>query len=80
MLSLIVGPLLPALPSNLLAIFPHQSCATQSLPPNAMKRRSFVKMMGAATAAATTPLFAAKEAGKDKVTIALVPGLTADGF
>jgi ribose transport system substrate-binding protein len=45
-----------------------------------MKRRSFVKMMGAATAAATTPLFAAKEAGKDKVTIALVPGLTADGF
>ena len=37
-------------------------------------------MMGAATAAATTPLFAAKEAGKDKVTIALVPGLTADGF
>ena len=45
-----------------------------------MKRRSFVKMMGAATAAASTPLFAAKEAGKDKVTIALVPGLTADGF
>jgi ribose transport system substrate-binding protein len=45
-----------------------------------MKRRSFVKMMGAATAAATTPLFAAKEAGKDKVTIALIPGLTADGF
>jgi ribose transport system substrate-binding protein len=45
-----------------------------------MKRRSFVKMMGAATAAATTPLFAAKVAGKDKVTIALVPGLTADGF
>ena len=37
-------------------------------------------MMGAATAAASTPLFAAKEAGKDKVTIALVPGLTADGF
>ena len=37
-------------------------------------------MMGAATAAATTPLFAAKVAGKDKVTIALVPGLTADGF
>ena len=36
--------------------------------------------MGAATAAATTPLFAAKVAGKDKVTIALVPGLTADGF
>jgi ribose transport system substrate-binding protein len=36
--------------------------------------------MGAATAAASTPLFAAKEAGKDKVTIALVPGLTADGF
>ena len=45
-----------------------------------MKRRSFVKIMGAATAAASTPLFAAKEAGKDKVTIALVPGLTADGF
>ena len=37
--------------------------------------------MGAASAAAASPsLFAAKEAGKDKVTIALVPGLTADGF
>ena len=45
-----------------------------------MKRRSFVKILGAATAASSTSLFAAKEAGKDKVTIALVPGLTADGF
>jgi ribose transport system substrate-binding protein len=36
--------------------------------------------MGGATAAASTSLFAAKEGGKDKVTIALVPGLTADGF
>ncbi len=45
-----------------------------------MKRRSFVKIMGGATAAASTSLFAAKEAGKGKVTIALVPGLTADGF
>jgi ribose transport system substrate-binding protein len=45
-----------------------------------MKRRSFVKIMGAATAAASPSLFAAKEPGKDKVTIALVPGLTADGF
>src|SRR6476659_3487002 len=45
-----------------------------------MKRRSFVKILGAATAAASPSLFAAKEPGKDKVTIALVPGLTADGF
>jgi ribose transport system substrate-binding protein len=45
-----------------------------------MKRRSFVKIMGAATAAASPSLFAAKEPGKDKITIALVPGLTADGF
>jgi ribose transport system substrate-binding protein len=45
-----------------------------------MKRRSFVKIIGAATAAASPSLFAAKEPGKDKVTIALVPGLTADGF
>jgi ribose transport system substrate-binding protein len=36
--------------------------------------------LGAATAAASPSLFAAKEPGKDKVTIALVPGLTADGF
>src|SRR5262245_874988 len=45
-----------------------------------MKRRSFIKIMGAATAAASPSLFAAKEPGKDKITIALVPGLTADGF
>ena len=45
-----------------------------------MKRRSFIKIMGAATAAASTSLLAEKASAQDKITIALVPGLTADGF
>ena len=46
-----------------------------------MERRSFVKMLGAAgVAAAAAPLVAGKASAQDKVTIALIPGLTADGF
>jgi ribose transport system substrate-binding protein len=45
-----------------------------------MKRRSFIKIMGAATAAASTSLLAEKASAQDKITIALIPGLTADGF
>src|SRR6202012_6302515 len=46
-----------------------------------MERRSFVKLMGAAgVAAASAPMLAGKAEARSKVTIALVPGLTADGF
>ncbi len=45
-----------------------------------MERRSLIKMMGAATAAAGTGLLAGKANAAKKVTIALIPGLTADGF
>ncbi|MBI2718965.1 MAG: substrate-binding domain-containing protein [Rhizobiales bacterium] len=45
-----------------------------------MERRSLIKMMGAATAAAGTSLIAGKASAAEKVTIALIPGLTADGF
>ena len=45
-----------------------------------MERRSLIKMMGAATAAAGTGLLTTKANAADAVTIALIPGLTADGF
>ena len=45
-----------------------------------MERRSLIKMMGAATAAAGTGLLSGKASAADPVTIALIPGLTADGF
>ena len=45
-----------------------------------MERRSLIKMMGVATAAATTSLIAGKALAQDKIVIALIPGLTADGF
>jgi len=48
-----------------------------------MKRRSFVKIIGAATAAASISLIAGQASAqdkKDKIRIALIPGLTADGF
>ena len=45
-----------------------------------MERRSLIKMMGAATAAASTSLIAGKASAADKISIALIPGLTADGF
>jgi ribose transport system substrate-binding protein len=45
-----------------------------------MERRSLVKLLGAASAAAATSLIAGKASAQDKVTIALIPGLTADGF
>ena len=45
-----------------------------------MERRSLIKMMGVATAAATTSLIASKASAQDKIVIALIPGLTADGF
>ena len=45
-----------------------------------MERRSLIRMMGAATAAASTSLIAGKASAADKVSIALIPGLTADGF
>jgi ribose transport system substrate-binding protein len=45
-----------------------------------MERRSVMKLMGAAAAAAGTGLFSGKASAADKVTIALIPGLTADGF
>ena len=45
-----------------------------------MKRRSFVKIMGAATAAAFTSLIAGQASAQEKIRIALIPGLTADGF
>ena len=45
-----------------------------------MERRSFVKMLGAASLAAPAVLTSRKASAQDKVTIALIPGLTADGF
>jgi len=45
-----------------------------------MERRSFLKMMAASTAAAGTAAMASKASAADTVTIALIPGLTADGF
>ena len=45
-----------------------------------MDRRSLMKIMGAALAAAGLGVLPGKASAADKVTIALVPGLTADGF
>ena len=45
-----------------------------------MERRSFVKMLGAASLAAPAILTSRSASAQDKVTIALIPGLTADGF
>ena len=45
-----------------------------------MKRRLFVKIVGAATAAAFTSLIAGQASAQEKIRIALIPGLTADGF
>ncbi len=46
-----------------------------------MERRSLVKMLGAGgAAAAAVALTAGKALAQEKVTIALIPGLTADGF
>jgi ribose transport system substrate-binding protein len=46
-----------------------------------MERRSFVKLLGATgVAAASAPMLAGKASAADDVTIALIPGLTADGF
>lgn len=45
-----------------------------------MERRSLLKMLGAASAAAGTGLITSTAHAADAVTIALIPGLTADGF
>jgi ribose transport system substrate-binding protein len=45
-----------------------------------MERRSLLKLMGAGAAVAGTGLVAGSARAQDKVTIALIPGLTADGF
>src|SRR3954464_15347719 len=45
-----------------------------------MERRSFVKMLGAAGLAAPAILTSRTASAQEKVTIALIPGLTADGF
>ena len=45
-----------------------------------MDRRTILKIAGAAGAAAATGLLADRAKAADKVTIALIPGLTADGF
>ena len=45
-----------------------------------MERRSVMKLMGAAAAVAGTGLVSSRASAADKVTIALIPGLTADGF
>jgi ribose transport system substrate-binding protein len=45
-----------------------------------MERRSLLKMMGAAAAASGSGLLAGTARAQEKVTIALIPGLTADGF
>ena len=46
-----------------------------------MERRSFVKLLGAAgVTVASAPMLAGKAEAADSVTIALIPGLTADGF
>jgi len=45
-----------------------------------MERRSALKLMGAAATLAGTGLLSSRASAADKVTIALIPGLTADGF
>lgn len=45
-----------------------------------MERRSVLKLMGATAALAGAGLAPGRAAAADKVTIALIPGLTADGF
>src|SRR5580704_17400441 len=45
-----------------------------------MDRRSAVKLMGAAAAVAGLGALPGRARAADKVTIALIPGLTADGF
>jgi ribose transport system substrate-binding protein len=45
-----------------------------------MQRRSLLKMAGASAALAGSGLFTSAARAQDKVTIALIPGLTADGF
>src|ERR1019366_5034165 len=45
-----------------------------------MERRSVLKLMGATAAMAGVGLAPGRAAAADKVTIALIPGLTADGF
>ena len=45
-----------------------------------MDRRTAIKLMGAGAALASAGLAAGRAAAADKVTIALIPGLTADGF
>ena len=45
-----------------------------------MERRSFVKMLGAASLAAPAILTSRKASAQDKPVIALIPGLTTDGF
>ena len=45
-----------------------------------MDRRSAVKLMGAAAAVAGLGALPGRARAADKITIALVPGLTADGF
>jgi len=45
-----------------------------------MERRTAMKLMGATAAMAGAGLFAGRASAADKITIALIPGLTADGF
>jgi len=45
-----------------------------------MERRSLLKMVGAASAVTGTGLLTSTARAADKVSIALIPGLTADGF
>ena len=45
-----------------------------------MDRRSLMKIVGAASAAAGLGMLPGEARAAEKVTIALVPGLTADGF
>ena len=45
-----------------------------------MERRAAMKLMGATAAMAGAGLFPGRASAADKVTIALIPGLTADGF
>ena len=45
-----------------------------------MERRSFVKMLGAAESCRASHPDQPNASAQDKVTIALIPGLTADGF
>ena len=45
-----------------------------------MERRTAMKLMGATAAMAGAGLFPGRASAADKVTIALIPGLTADGF